>query len=531
MPIVKVGIKWNGKKYENIELDTDHPGLIFKTQVYTLTGVPPERQKIMVKGVLKDDADMNKLGIKEGQTFMMMGTAGELPKAPEKPTMFMEDMTDAQLAQALKLPSGLTNLGNTCYMNATLQCLRAIPELHKALDNVSNSLGNDSRSNLAISLRGLFQELEKSGEPVPPLVFLQILRLAFPQFGESDRRGFMQQDAEECWGQIVSALREAVPGLDAEEADGASSSVSGAGEAAEKKNIAAAKFVDQFMTGEIISTMQCKEAPEEPATTTVETFSKLTVNIGSGVSTYMVADIMAGLTQPIEKNSPSLNRSAEYTKTSRVSRLPHYLTVNFVRFQWKPEQQVKAKILKKVKFPLELDAVQFCTPELQEKLLPARNKFKEIEDAKAAAKKLKRKQPDSEKKDETTIMEVDASTPAASTSEEAKPMEDVTATEKGKGKRPLKEVYKELGVDEGLAADVGANVSGLYDLVAVLTHVGRAADSGHYIAWVKNPESEDEWWKYDDDKVSPVKTEEISKLEGGGDWHTAYILLYKSKTL
>jgi uncharacterized UBP type Zn finger protein len=28
-------------------------------------------------------------------------------------------------------------------------------------------------------------------------------------------------------------------------------------------------------------------------------------------------------------------------------------------------------------------------------------------------------------------------------------------------------------------------LTGIYDLVAVLTHKGRSADSGHYVAWVK----------------------------------------------
>lgn len=28
-------------------------------------------------------------------------------------------------------------------------------------------------------------------------------------------------------------------------------------------------------------------------------------------------------------------------------------------------------------------------------------------------------------------------------------------------------------------------MTGVYDLVAVLTHKGRSADSGHYVAWVK----------------------------------------------
>jgi hypothetical protein len=30
----------------------------------------------------------------------------------------------------------------------------------------------------------------------------------------------------------------------------------------------------------------------------------------------------------------------------------------------------------------------------------------------------------------------------------------------------------------------------------------------------------------DDDAVSPVHEEDVLKLSGGGDWHTAYLLLY-----
>ena len=41
----------------------------------------------------------------------------------------------------------------------------------------------------------------------------------------------------------------------------------------------------------------------------------------------------------------------------------------------------------------------------------------------------------------------------------------------------------------------------------------------------------DNWLKCDDETVSPVSSEEVLKLSGGGDWHIAYVLLYGPRRL
>lgn len=86
---------------------------------------------------------------------------------------------------------------------------------------------------------------------------------------------------------------------------------------------------------------------------------------------------------------------------SKISRLPAYLTIQFVRFYYKEKEAINAKILKDVKFPLEFDAFELCSPELQNKLTPMREKFKEYEDSmmeESCNAKDKKEEKDSTKK-------------------------------------------------------------------------------------------------------------------------------------
>ncbi|CAI8056646.1 Ubiquitin carboxyl-terminal hydrolase 14 [Geodia barretti] len=88
----------------------------------------------------------------------------------------------------------------------------------------------------------------------------------------------------------------------------------------------------------------------------------------------------------VKKKSAVLGRDADFKKTSPLSRLPGYLTVQFVRFSVgkAPDsgETVARKILKDVKYTMKLDMYEFCTTELQQKLSPMRTKFKEQEEKK-----------------------------------------------------------------------------------------------------------------------------------------------------
>lgn len=487
MPVYKVNVKWGKEKFTDIECNTDEPPEVFKAQLFALSGVQPDRQKVMMKGVtLKDDAWGN-MKLKDGAMLLMMGTADELPQEPVQKTVFMEDMTEQQLASALDVPAGLNNLGNTCYMNATIQCLRSVPELNDALKNYTGGLTSGgaivASDSITAAMRDLFKTMDKSSQPLPPLVFLQVLHMAYPQFAEkAEQGGFQQQDANECWTELVRCLQQKLPGLPSSTGD-----QNGSAQASSPVG-----FMDQYFGGEFDVSMKCEESEEEAESKSTEKFYQLSCFIEKEVK-YMHTGLRSRMEEHITKNSPTLGRDAVYKKSNKINRLPAYLTIQFVRFYFKEKEAINAKILKDVKFPLSLDVFELCSEDLQKKLVPARDKFKEQED-KFAEEQTKAK----------------------------KAGQNVPTRKIDPNKKTRKEPFS-------FPEDTGSNNSGYYELQAVLTHKGRSSSSGHYVAWVRR--KGDDWLMFDDDNVTGITSEDVLRLSGGGDWHCAYVLLYGPRVL
>lgn len=415
-------------------------------------------------GMLKDDSDLSKL--KEGLKLTLIGSAEEIKK-PEEKTVFVEDIVkegDEDLILQ-KIPAGLQNIGNTCYLNACLQNLKNIPEIKQSLNNFKGTNTNDLAENIVIKTRDLFTNLEKQNTPYTPYSFVDGFRKAYPRFNQTVKTEMgldlhAQQDADEFLNTLLTALSTKV------------------------------SEISSLFSGEYQVTFQCTQGNEEP-TTMKENFQKFSCHIEKETTT-LEAGLAKSFVSIIEKNSTVLGKSVNYTKTSKISHLPQYLNINFVRFYWKPKEQTKAKVIKDIKFPWILDLFDFCSDDLKKQLKPNREILRKRKEKQIMKDyKSKNKNPDDVKKEDKMDLEIEDK---------------------------LSEDFIEIK---------GGNSTGWYELCGVVTHKGKTADSGHYIGWVK--ESDDRWIKYDDDQVTQVSEDDIKKLSGGGEWHIAYILFYRSK--
>jgi ubiquitin carboxyl-terminal hydrolase 14 len=195
--MIPIRVKY-GKDVHDLQVDTTAPVAVFKAQLEQLTGVPSNRQKIMgVKGgQLKDDAVLADVGLSSAKPLMLIGSADGVPEKPSTDQVFAEDAKASGHTKTEIMSNGLVNLGNTCYMNSSVQALRMIPEFRSRL--------NASTHPLAKALGSLYNHLDTTRQPLPPALFWTALMGSYPQFARTSDRGFpMQHDAQETLSCIL----------------------------------------------------------------------------------------------------------------------------------------------------------------------------------------------------------------------------------------------------------------------------------------------------------------------------------------
>ena len=477
-----VNVRNAGKSYP-IDVDLESPGLEFKRKIYEATNIPPERQKVLLRGgKLKDDSDMKTFNLKPNQPIMVLGTplSQKLEKPKEK-IHFIEDLSEGERNfNPNDTPSGLVNLGNTCYLNSSLQTLYDIKELRDELKIMQpNSLEIGTQKALVVHMKELFEKMNDKKQKITPLNFLTSMRLTFPQFSEKSEQGFYkQQDAEEAYSEILSVILNRFP-----------------------------KLRSYFEIG-MKTTTKCLETHED-ATTGTEQAMKLSCHINIHTN-FLMDGLKSDMEETIEKSNEQLGKNCKYQIKRSITSLPKYLTIHFVRFFWKRETKKKSKILRKVQFPFQLDVTDLLDESVKEEMIKARGSIYKVE----------------KENDEERV-----------TFKKSKPSDTMTTRDQYTKQREELAKLKKKWLDnynkalpEGFSQDSGKNPSPLYELSAIIAHQGSSADSGHYQAFVKDPEDVDgeRWYKFNDDKVTVVNKEKIQSLAGGSEGDSALILLYRA---
>ena len=358
----KIKVRWN-KNYFSLDKTSLKTIADLKTEIQKRSQVQTDEQKMIFKGKVLKDEELLEI-FSESACITMLGAAPKEARALKPDVTFVEDLTQEQKMQILRekgeeIVFGLNNLGNTCYLNSTVQCLGRVPELRQSLKDYTTQNPNDFSSinpakKLTYAWGSTYKLLDSATEPVTPMLLVKVIREINPMFAESEHGVCKQQDADECVSLLLNNIHDTLK-------------TKGDGDEVYSKIL-----IDELFGIEMQIKFKNVEETSE-IKTKKEVLYKLTCYIDNN-TLELVEGLKNSLKENIDLFSDKLQRNTVFEKSQLINRLPNYLSVQFMRFYWKQANTLtgakagKAKILKSVIFSKIIDLYDMCTEETKELL-------------------------------------------------------------------------------------------------------------------------------------------------------------------
>ncbi|VDM30737.1 unnamed protein product [Hydatigera taeniaeformis] len=273
---------------------------------------------------------------------------------------------------------GLSNLGNTCFMNSVIQCLSNTRDLlHVCLDyvyqselNVNSSMKGNLFTAYADLMRQMWTPSSSTITYVSPQRFRSQVQKFAPRF-----MGYAQQDAQEFLRYLVQGLHEDVNRVtkrppseipDYDKEDRMPDSKKAALYWQRYKRIDDSIIADLFL-GQLMSTLECMSCGHK--STTFDPFWDLSLPIPRGSEVdihncfhlFTSSEILDGAEQP---TCSGCKRRQPCRKSFSIQRFPTILVIHFKRFSG---ERSRSKLTTFIDYPIEhLDLNRYaaqCSPE------------------------------------------------------------------------------------------------------------------------------------------------------------------------
>ncbi|XP_039286444.1 ubiquitin carboxyl-terminal hydrolase 47 isoform X2 [Nilaparvata lugens] len=399
---------------------------------------------------------------------------------------------------------GLVNQAMTCYLNSLIQALYMTPEFRNALYTWKHDPKDKSAAiQLPVELQKLFLNLQTSKRNAVETTELT------RSFGWETSDVWQQHDIQELCRVMFDALEQVL------------------------KNTEHADLINRLYQGKMIDYVKCLECGREK--TRDDTFLDIPLPLrpfGSTVAYGSVEEAMRAFVQPetLDGNNQyhceSCQKKCDAHKGLKFSKFPYLLTLHLKRFDFDYTTMHRIKLNDKVIFPDTLDLNSFIAAEKEKEREREKEGEEGLGDEEVGG--AGGRNDDSSTTDSGEALDDEMGGSAQGALANAADNEDDEGIDVSGGQNENNEKNTRHHGGGGGGGKGGGGGPYIYELFSIMIHSG-SASGGHYYAYIKDF-ANGLWFCFNDQNVTRITQEDITKTYGGGFQRQYYSATYSSST-